>query len=396
MTGPLDQELESLLAIQERYERCRQEWVLRAGRKLCDFAYANPNDAPDPQVLSAIANALGRGRHLDLQYTPYGGSTITRRLVSQRLSETHAQAFGWRDVIMTPGAMAALNVAFRFIRSADSSHEVIVPTPCWMDYPLYLTNLGLKPVFVPLDRDTLRLDLERIAGALTPRTRAIVFSQPANPSGVLYSDDELRALAEVLRSAGQRFGTEPWIVSDETHRDFVFEPKSFVSPLKHYNGTLVVYSFGKGLFIQGQRIGYVAVSPNATARDYVTAALERLCRVMGFCTPTALMQLALRDLLDVKPNLKRVTARRDLVLGALASYGYEIPDSQATYFVYPRSPIPDDQRFVQRLAERGVLVLPSALFHHSGHVRLSLTASDEMIERALPEFRRAITLRCAS
>lgn len=396
MTGLLDPELESLLGIQEHYDRCRKEWVLHAGRKLCDFAYANPNDAPDPQVVSAIANALGRGRQLDLQYTPYGGSTVTRRLVAQRLSDTHAQAFRWRDVILTPGAMAALNIAFRFIRSGEGPHEVIVPTPCWMDYPLYLANLGLKPVFVPLDRQTFRLDLERIADALTPATRAIVFSQPANPSGVLYSDEELQALADVLRASRDRFGTEPWIVSDETHRDIVFDSYSFVSPLKHYSSTLIVYSFGKGLFIQGQRIGYVAVSPEVRDRELVATQLERLCRAMGFCTPTALMQLALRELLSIKPNLERLTARRALVRLALAAYGYKVPDSQATYFVYPRSPIADDQAFVQRLGERGVLVLPSALFHHSGHVRLSLTASDEMIERALPEFRRAIAVRQAS
>jgi aspartate aminotransferase len=396
MTPALDLELESLLALQEHYDQYRKEWVLHAGRKLCDLAYANPTEAPDPQVIRAISNALRRGRHLDLQYTPYGGSTITRRLVAQRLSATHDQAFRWRDVIMTPGAMAALNIAFRFLRSGDGPHEVIVPTPCWMDYPLYLVNLGLRPVFVPLDRKTLRLDVERIAGALTPGTRAIVLSQPANPSGVLYSDDELSALAEVLRSSGQRLGIEPWIVSDESHRDIVFEPWSFVSPLKHYSATLIVYSFGKGLFIQGQRIGYVAVSPKLSTREYVITGLERLCRAMGFCTPTALMQLAVRDLLEVKPDLERIAARRKRVLRALASYGYEIPASQATYFVYPRSPIRDDQQFVRGLAERGVLVLPATLFHHSGHVRLSLTASDEMIERALPEFRRAITLRRAS
>jgi aspartate aminotransferase len=396
MTGPVAPELESLLVIQEEYDRRRKEWALHAGRKLCDLAYANANDGPDPQVVAAIANALQRGRHLDLQYTPYGGSTITRRLVSQRLSETHAQTFGWRDVIMTPGAMAALNIVFRFIQCGEGQHEVILPTPCWMDYPLYLANLGLKPVFVPLNRKTLRLDLERIAAALTPATRAIVISQPANPSGVLYSDDELSALAEVLRSSGRRLGIEPWIVSDETHRDIVFEPQSFVSPLKYYSATLIVYSFGKGFFIQGQRIGYVAVSPHVRDREYVSTGLERLCRAMGFCTPTALMQLAVRDLLRIQPNLDRVAARRDLVRRALASYGYEVPDSQATYFVYPRSPIPNDQEFAQRLAERGVLVLPSALFHHSGHVRLSLTASDEMIERALPEFRRAIAVRRAS
>lgn len=388
MTSSLGPALESYLAAQEAYELRRTAWVRGAGRGLCDLSYANPQDGPNEEVIRAMADALHEARPLDLQYTPYGGSTVTRRLVAHRLAETHREAFRWQDVVMTPGAMAALNVVFRWLRSDGARDEVIVPVPCWHDYPLYLEHLGLRPVLVPLEPTTFHLDLDRIARALNPSTRAIVISQPANPTGVMYSAEELGALGGELQSAAARFGTTPWIVSDECHRDVVFDGRAFVSPLSCYDRTVIVYSFGKSLYIQGQRIGYVAVSPRAPDRDAVAETYARLCRTMGFCTPTSLMQLAVRRLLRVTPDCERLAARRQRVTAALGALGYDVPPSDATFFLYPRSPDPDDQRFVDALGRNGVLVLPAALFHHQGHFRISVTASDATIDRALVAFER--------
>jgi aspartate aminotransferase len=158
----------------------------------------------------------------------------------------------------------------------------------------------------------------------------------------------------------------------------------FCSPLSLYDDTCVVYSFGKSLFMQGQRIGYVAVSPRMPGSREKAKLLERLCRIMGYCAPTALMQLAIRELLGKRsPHLLRIELRRKRAATALADAGYELVPPQATFFLYPRSPQADEFAFATRLAERGVLVLPSPLFHHKGHVRLSLTATDDMLERAL-------------
>lgn len=387
----LGDELTALLAAQEEYERRRKAWTRQAGRQLCDLSYANPQGEPHPAVIDAIREALDSRRELDFQYTPYGGSTITRRLVAQQIAGTHGAPFRWRDIVMTPGAMAALNVGFRALKNGDGVDEVIVPTPCWMDYPLYLVHLGLRPVLVPLERATLRLDLDRLASAIGPSTRAVVISQPANPSGVLYSAEELRALAALLEATAERFGTQPWIISDECHRDFVFAPASFISPLSYYDRTLIVYSFGKALFMQGERIGYLAVPPRVADRDELATTYERLCRMMGFCTPTSLMQLAVRRLVAFKQDLEPLVTRRARMVTALGSYGYDVPDSHATFFLYPRSPIADELAFVEALASHDVLVLPARLFHDTGRFRIAVTASDAVIDRALPVFERTAT-----
>jgi aspartate aminotransferase len=374
-------ELDQLLSVQERFERLRRTALLHKGRNLCDLAYANAYDGPDPYVVSAIREALDSDRALDLQYTPYGGATITRRLIARQLSQRYGIPFLYRDVIMTPGAMAALNILFRAVRADDPvGGEVILVTPCWLDYPLYLVQLGLRPVLVPVDAQTHRLDLERLRAAIGPATRAVVLSQPANPTGVVYSREELAALAAILREVEPR----PLLISDECHREICAEGVAPTSPMELYEETCVVYSFGKSLLMQGQRIGYIAVSPRISGGRAVGELLERLCRMMGFCTPTALMQLAVRRLLTwTPPQLATIDRRRDWVVDALRGAGYELVRPEATFFVYPRSPDPDDFAFATRMTSHGVLVLPSAVFHHQGHFRISLTATDEMLEMSL-------------
>ena len=389
MTGHLSSILQTLLEPQERYDRLYQKCLHSVGRKVCDLAYANSYDGPNLTVTNAIKDVLESPRSLQLQYTPYGGCTITRRLIAERLSQTHGEPFCWRDVILTPGAMAGLNVIFRAVKT-DGRGEVVILTPCWMDYPLYLVHLGLKPVPVPLRRDTFRFDLDLIEHAITPATRAIVFSQPANPTAVVYSDNEIAQLAGLLQKWSVGQSEPPIIISDECHRDVVYPPNSFTSALRHYASTVIVYSFGKSLLMQGQRIGYVAISPRMGARESLQRLLERNCRMMGFCTPTALMQVAIRKLLTHSPNLEMVSARCDRIVTALQSYGYSLVPPQGTFFIYVRSPDPDDFAFAEKLANKGVLVLPGSLFHDRGYIRISVTASDEMIDRALPVFRFAI------
>jgi aspartate aminotransferase len=162
----------------------------------------------------------------------------------------------------------------------------------------------------------------------------------------------------------------------------LFDGSTFHAPARFYPTTVVVYSFGKALFIQGQRIGYVAVSPRLQGADEFVGVLERLCRVMGFCTPTTLMQSAVRRLLDQPLDFTSIAARRRIMLDALEGAPYHCLPSQASFFLYPSTPGGGDFEFVERLAARGLLALPAPMFHHSGHFRLSLTAADADVERA--------------
>jgi aspartate aminotransferase len=378
-------ELESLLQPLETFEAIRRR-AMRLGERLCDLSYANPYAGVAPRTRAVLKEALDHERRLDLQYSPFGGHTLARRAVADALAESHALSFTHEDVVLTPGAMAGLHLALR--ACAAPGDEVIVPVPCWLDYLLYARHVGLVPVPVPLRPPDFQLDVERIEAAIGERTSAVLISHPSNPAGQCYPRDALAGLNEVLARAERRYGRPLTLISDETHRDFV-SPGTYASGASAWPTTLIVYSFGKYHFLQGQRLGYVAVSPCHPSRQETAAALVRLTRITGFCTPTALMQAAIPGLLALRHDHAWLEPWRQRITQELADAGYELARPVATLFVYVATPGGrDDFDFIRELSLAGVLALPAPVFHHRGYFRLSLTGSEEMLERSVPILRR--------
>jgi aspartate aminotransferase len=380
-------DLNACLLPQERFAALSAVAFRRFGRRLTDLAYANVYDGPNTVVRQALQAAAAEEKELSFQYTPYGGRTLTRRLIASKLREEYGVRFDYRDVIMTTGAMAALNITLRALFGPRD--EVIVLTPCWLDYPLYLTNLGIQFRFVAL-REDKHLDLRALENALTSHSRGILFSQPCCPTGVCYSREEIQNLGRLLSEAELHFGIPVYLISDEVHRQIIWSRSEFYSPLLTYPRTLIIYSFGKALFLQGQRIGYVAVSPRLPERAELRRQLTRYVQAMGFCTPTALMQSAIDRLVDYRPQLDVIAMRQGLMRTKLKSFGYEVCDAEATFFIYVKSPFLDDWGFTEYMANAGVLVLPSTLFHERGYFRISVTARIDTITAALDQFDRAM------
>lgn len=380
--------LQALLHPLEEFEEIRRR-ATRLGDRLCDLSYANAYEGVEQSTREALRRALDGERLLDLQYSPFGGQTLVRRAVADDLANRQAQPYEFRDVILTPGAMAALHLGLRAIgRTGD---DVVIPVPCWLDYPLYAHYLGLCPVLVPLSGPTFELDLSAIADALTARTCAVLLSNPANPTGRSYSREALAGLASVLEQAERRFGRAITLISDESHRDFT-EPGAHHAGATVWPATITVYSFGKYHFIQGQRIGYLAVSPSHPQRDDLSAEIVRWTRITGFCTPTAHMQAVVFDLLGMQHDMSLVAQRRRWLSDELCRAGYLVTPADATLFVYVATPAgEEDMEFVRRLAGSGVLALPAPVFHHRGHFRLALTGSGPMLERGIDVLRRAVT-----
>jgi aspartate aminotransferase len=379
--------LEPLLNRQERLDALIAATFRRFGPRMVDLSFANPADGPSEAVLSILARVTADSKGLSLQYTPIAGRTSARRAVAIRLTQQVGLPFDYRDIVLTAGAMPALNIVCRALFGA--ADEVIVVTPAWQDYPLYLRNLDIPFRLVPLRGDK-HLDVEAIRAAIGPSTRGLLFSQPCCPTGVVYTRDEMDALAGVLTEAEGRFGAPVYIVSDEVHRDVVWGERSFHSPLQSYDRSVSIYSFGKAFAIQGQRVGYIAVSPRMPHLDDVRQTIERCVRIMGFGHPTSIMQRAVIDLVDCSPSLEALARKQAAVRSALAAYGSDVCGGDATFYVYVKCPIEDDFQFAERLASRGVLVVPSTLFHDPGYLRLSLTASEQAIAAALPAFEAAI------
>ena len=377
--------LEALLGPLEEFETIRRRAV-RLGDRLCDLSYANPYEGVAASVRDVLRRGLDRERLLDLQYSPFGGQTLIRRAVADDLTARQGLEHTYQDVVLTPGAMAALHLALR--ATGAPGDEVVIPVPCWLDYPLYALALGLTPVHVPLSDPEFQLDVAAIEHALTPRTSAVLLSNPSNPAGRSYPAHAFARLAAVLGEAERRWGRRITLVADETHRDFT--PAGLHAyAASEWPATVSVYSFGKYHFIQGQRIGYLAVSPRHPGREGLAGDLVRWARILGFCTPTALMQAAVPELLQLRHDLGPIDRWRRLLTDALTAAGYRVTPADATLFVYVATPDGlDDFEFTRRLAEAGTLVLPAPVFHHRGHFRLSLTGGSRMLEGGIESLRR--------
>jgi aspartate aminotransferase len=380
-------ELEALLEPLERFESIRRRAV-RLGNRLADLSYANPYGGIQEASRAAISDALQDDRLLGLQYSPFGGYVPIRRSVADALRMSHQLDFGFRDVVLTAGAMAALHVA---LRVAGSEGEVIVPVPCWLDHPLYVRAVGLRPVLVPLSPDSLDLDVGAIGEAISERTVAVMLSHPANPSGRNYSHEFLSELGGVIASAEASLGTEISLIADESHRDFT-RPGDYHSASAFVDRALIVYSFGKYHFMQGQRLGYLAVSPRHPERRRASAEAVRWTRILGLATPTSVMQRAIPRLLSLEHDQAWLQSWRERFVRELSSFGYLVIPPEATMFIYVKTPdAHEDFGFIEGLASAGLLALPAPIFHHRGYFRLSLTGSEGMLEQAL-----AVLERCAA
>ncbi len=378
-------ELQDLIEPLEHFESIRKK-ASRLGGRLADLSYANPYGGIQEQAKAVLRETLDSDRLLDMQYSPFGGKTQVRRTVADSLRESHELPFTFHDVVLTPGAMAGLQLALRV--SGSPGDEVVIPVPCWLDFPLYVRSLGLVPVMVPLEAGTLDIDLATVAEAISERTCAVLFSQPSNPTGRSYGSVALSELAEVVGRAEQRLGCRVTLISDETHRDYVLDGK-FRSPCGCWDRTILVYSFGKYHFMQGQRLGYVAISPRHPSRRRLAEEMVLWTRITGLATPTSLMQRAVPRLLSLRYDQGWLIRWRERFVEELSAAGYAVTPPDATLFVYVQTPPSyDDFAFTEELASAGLLVLPAPVFHHRGYFRLSLTGSEPMLERALSILER--------
>ena len=392
------------LAPQERFDALRATALAAGGARFCDLAYANAWGGPPPEVREILRRAADRAGDLDLQYTPYGGAIVPRRHAAQALARRTGLPFKHDHLVLTPGAMSALSL---LIRALPAGGNVVIPVPTWLDHPLYVATAGREPRLVPLREDDFStgsagsaadfstgsagsaadfstgsagsaadfgLDLDALAQAVDADTRAVILTCPGNPTGKLFGAQELTALADVL----ERAPSAPLLISDECHRDFVRD--AFVSPVSSYARTAVVYSYGKRFLVQGQRLGYAAISPRHPEAAVLVAELRRLARAHGHGTPTALMQQALPDLEALAPDVASVLVRKERTRARLEAAGLTVR-GDATMFLYVK--VDDDWNATEALAKRGVLVLPAAIFHHRGWIRLTASAREDMLERGL-------------
>ena len=347
--------------------------------RVFDLSLGNPVMEPPPEFraeLLRLAQDSLSGTH---RYMPNAGYTETRAAVAEELAKETGLDFTAREVVMTCGAGGGLNVVLKTL--LDPGQEVIIFAPYFVEYVFYVDNHGGLGKILRTD------DLDALESAITANTRVVLINSPNNPSGVVYSTGLLEELGRLLQRKEAQFGTEIFLVSDEPYRKLLFDGLEYPHVFYHHVRSIVVASHSKDLALPGERIGYAAVNPNYEGRAEVVDGLIHCIRTLGFVNAPALMQHIVRHLQGVTINVGEYQRKRDLLYKNLTDMGYSLVRPQGAFYMFPRSPIEDDEAFARALQKHNVLVVPGQGFGYPGYFRISYCVDDRTIEGSLEGFR---------
>ncbi|MEY8677527.1 pyridoxal phosphate-dependent aminotransferase [Granulimonas faecalis] len=346
-----------------------------------DFSLGNPSVPAPPQVNEAIVRALALPPMELHGYTPAAGLPACREAVAASLNRRFGTGYGPGDVFMTVGAAASLSCTFKAV--VNPGDEVIVISPYFPEYRVWIETSGATCVEVPADPETFDLDVDAIAAALTPRTKAVVINSPNNPVGVVYGIESLTRLAMALEEAERTFDTSIYLVSDEPYREIVYGAEVPWVP-GVYGRTVVCYSYSKSLSLPGERIGWVLVPDTNPDHDELVDAVAGAARALGFVCAPSLFQRVIVDCVDVPADVAAYAENRALLCEGLGRLGYEYVEPQGAFYLWVKALEPDAQAFFERAREYELLPVPSDSFGCGGWVRVGYCVSRDTIERSMP------------
>ena len=356
---------------------------------VCDFSLGNPDVPPPAATRAALEDiAAAAVRPLGLGYCPNAGIPSVRETMAEYLSRQQGQGVSAKDVVMTVGAAGALVSFFRAV--IEPGDEVITPAPYFVEYGAYCGHFGgvLKPV--PSIPPTFRPDIDAIRSAITPKTRAIIVNSPNNPTGCIYSEGDLKAIAAIVDDVNRSRERPLFLLSDEPYRAFAYDGVSVPPVLPMTRFACVLGSFSKTLSLAGERIGYFVANPEMPDQASLIAAVTLTNRTLGFVNAPVIGQRLAAALVNETVDLEVYDRRRKLMAKVLSEAGVEFEMPKGAFYFFAKSPVADDSVFVDALLRERILVVPGRGFGFGGYLRLSCSVDERIIERSAPGFKRAM------
>lgn len=355
--------------------------------KVYDFSLGNPNVEPPDILKKELIKIAGQSIPLKHGYSPNAGFAETRQAIASKMNAAYGLKLSADHVIMSCGAAGALNVIFKSL--LDPKDEVIIPTPYFVEYPFYIDNYQGRTKFVRT-KDDFALDIEAVGKAINKKTKAVLINSPNNPTGKIYSRQNIQALAVLLKKKSKELNKTIYLVSDEPYNEIVYDNLTVPSILKAYPDSLAAYSYSKTLSLPGERMGYIAVNPKIQEANDLISALILCTRILGFVNAPALMQRVVVKLQDAAVDVKVYQKKRDLLCAGLAKAGYKFAKPEGAFYLFVKSPIPDDVKFVKMLLKKNILVVPGSGFGCPGYFRIAYCVGDATIINSMPGFAEAI------
>ncbi len=348
-----------------------------------DYSLGNPSVPCTQGYTDACIDLLRNSDPVSIHgYSPSLGIESVRATVADSLNRRFGMDYESKHIFMVSGAAGALAHALRCVTKPGD--EVITFAPCFPEYYPYVNTTGAVLRVVPANTDTFQINFEKFLEMLNPKVMAILINTPNNPSGIVYSDETIQKLSEILQEKQKEFGHDIFLISDEPYREIVFDGVKAPYVSKYYDNTLSCYSFSKSLSLPGERIGYVAVNPRCTDADILAVICGQISRGIGHNCPASSVQLAVARVIDEVSDLSVYETNMNLLYDALTGLGFTVVRPGGTFYIFPKALEDDANAFCMKAKKYDLILVPSDNFGCPGYFRMAYCIDTEKVKRSIP------------
>lgn len=373
-------------AIRAMFEEGKIMAAKYGAENVYDFSLGNPNVPAPVQVKEAIIEEAEKEDPIVLHgYMSNAGYEDVRQAVAESINKKFDTAFSAKNIIMTVGAAGGVNVILKTL--LNPGDEVIAIAPYFGEYNSYVSNFDGKLVVVSPNTETFQPNLTELEEKLTARTKAVIVNSPNNPTGVIYSEETIQAMAEILRKKQKEFGTDIYLISDEPYRELAYDGAEVPYLTKYYENAIIGYSFSKSLSLPGERIGYLVIPDEAADSEDVISAAGTATRILGYVNAPSLMQKAVAKCLDAQADVPYYDRNREDLYNGLKEMGFECIKPQGAFYLFMKSPVADEKVFCEAAKKQHILIVPGSSFACPGYVRIAYCVAHETIINSMPGFK---------
>lgn len=374
--------------IREIFEYSKTRAAEIGADKVFDFSLGNPSVPAPAEVNETIAELMATENSVLLHgYTSAQGDAKVRGIIADRIRSRFGVDLSPNLIYMTCGAAASLSICLKAVMEEGMEDECIVFAPFFTEYRVFVENAGGKLVISTPMEKTFQIDLADFESKITPATKAVIVNSPNNPSGVVYSEETVKGLCEILKRKSEEYGRVIYLIADEPYRELVYSGVEVPYLMNYYDNTLVCYSYSKSLSLPGERIGYIAVCPKMEEATNIYLTICGAGRSLGYVCAPSLFQQVIARCIDAKVNVEAYKANRDLLYDNLTAYDYECVKPDGAFYLFVKSPEADAYAFFEKAKKHEILVVPCDDFGVKGYVRVAYCVDRARVEGALPAFK---------
>ncbi|WP_346884552.1 pyridoxal phosphate-dependent aminotransferase [Clostridium sp. UBA4395] len=375
--------------IRAMFEEGKRLASIYGAENVYDFSLGNPNLEPPRTVKEAIVDILNNEPNTMVHgYMSNSGYEDVRETIANSINKKFDTSFTEKNIVMTVGAAGGLNVIFKTLLNPED--EVVVFAPYFGEYRSYAANYDGKLVVVSPNTTDFQPNLDEFKSKITDKTKAVIINSPNNPTGVVYSEETIIKLTNILKEKEKELGTDIYLISDEPYRELVYDNIQVPYLTKYYDNTIVGYSYSKSLSLPGERIGYLVIPNEASDFENVVSAANVATRILGYVNAPSLFQRVIARCLDDKVNIDFYNKNRELLYSELTSYGYNCIKPEGAFYLFVKSPIENDIEFCNMAKKYNILIVPGTSFACPGYIRIAYCVAYSTIENALPGFKSLI------